>query len=160
MLIESDQFLCVRRLSIFASAGSRARPPSDAAADRAAASGGFSLTRLMRSSRPPPALSAVLEYLLRHAFRQVHEAVVFANIHAADMHALDARLVGDGTDDVSRLDAMYRPDLDAKSFHYCAGRGLAADGSTVLARSHPRSALRLAADLSVARGSSIRGALA
>src|SRR5580698_10922996 len=67
-------------------------------------------------------LLQLLEYLLRHALRQVHVAVVFANVHAPDVHTLDVRFVGDGADDVSGLDTMYRPDFDAKSFHLCRTR--------------------------------------
>src|SRR5258708_816185 len=64
-----------------------------------------------------PHLLQLLEYLLRHALRQVHVAVVFANIHPPDEHAFDFRFVGDGADDVSGLDTMYRPYFDTKSFH-------------------------------------------
>src|SRR5580704_11990925 len=62
-------------------------------------------------------LLQLLEYLLRHALRQVHVAVVFANVHAPDVHTLDVRLVRDGPDDVSGLDTVYGPDFNAKSFH-------------------------------------------
>jgi len=44
-----------------------------------------------------------LEYLIRHALRQVDEAMILANIHAPDVHALDPGLVGDGADDVAGL---------------------------------------------------------
>ena len=71
-----------------------------------------------------PHLLQRLEYLLRHAFRQVDEAVVLADVDPPDVHALDARLVGDRADDVARLDAVYRPHFDAKSFHVpAAARG-------------------------------------
>src|SRR5271169_2291091 len=63
-----------------------------------------------------------LEYLLRHTFRQVDVTMIHANVHPADVHALDPRLVGDGADDVAGLDSMYRPYFDAKSFHEARGR--------------------------------------
>src|SRR5216683_7228628 len=66
-------------------------------------------------------LLQILEYLFRHAFRQVDEAMILSNIHAADVYALDARLVGNGADDVAGLDSMYRPYFDAKSFHEAGG---------------------------------------
>src|SRR5882672_9579475 len=66
-------------------------------------------------------LLQILEYLFRHAFRQVDEAMILPNIHAADMYALDSRLVGDGADDIAGLDPMYRPYFDAKSFHGAGG---------------------------------------
>src|SRR5450631_1995690 len=48
-----------------------------------------------------------LEYLLRHAFRQVHVAMIFANIDTPYVHTLNARLVGNGTNNVAWLDPMY-----------------------------------------------------
>src|ERR1700721_644834 len=69
-----------------------------------------------------PNLLQILEYLLRHAFRQVDETMILTNVHPAYVHALDPRLVGDGTDDVAGLDSMYRPHFDAKSFHQTGGR--------------------------------------
>src|ERR1700680_1417044 len=51
--------------------------------------------------------------------------MVLPNIHAADMHALDTRLVGNGADDISGLDSMYRPYFDAKSFHWARGGSVA-----------------------------------
>src|SRR6202041_3670175 len=68
-----------------------------------------------------PDLLQILEYLLRHAFRQVDETMILTNVHPAYMHALDPRLIGDGTDDVAGLDSMYRPYFDAKSFHQAGG---------------------------------------
>src|ERR1700728_2290062 len=62
-----------------------------------------------------------LEYLLRHAFRQVHETMILPDIHPADVNALDPRLIGNGTDDVAGLDTVYRPYFDAKSFHWAGG---------------------------------------
>src|SRR5258708_7025675 len=66
-------------------------------------------------------LLQILEYLFRHAFRQVDEAVILPNIDAADVYSLDARLVGNGADDVAGLDSMYRPYFDPKSFHEARG---------------------------------------
>src|SRR5260370_21278271 len=66
-------------------------------------------------------LLQILEYLFRHAFRQVDEAVILPDIHAADVYALDPRLVGNRADDVAGLDSMYRPYFDAKSFHEARG---------------------------------------
>src|SRR6267378_499345 len=66
-------------------------------------------------------LLQILEYLARHAFRQVDEAMILPNGHAADVYSLDARLVGNGTHDIAGLDSMYRPYFDAKSFHEAGG---------------------------------------
>src|ERR1700722_4459378 len=53
-----------------------------------------------------PHLLQFLEYLLRHAFRQVDEAMIFSNIHAADVHAFNSSLIGDRADDIAGLDTM------------------------------------------------------
>src|ERR1700736_6477402 len=42
-----------------------------------------------------------LEDLVRHALREVDEAVIVANVDSSDVHALDARLVGDRSDDIA-----------------------------------------------------------
>src|SRR5580698_4616155 len=54
-------------------------------------------------------LLQLLEYRLRHALRQVHVAVILANVDAPDMHSLDVRLVRDGPHDITGLDPMYGP---------------------------------------------------
>ena len=53
---------------------------------------------------------------LGHPFREVHEAVVLANVDLADMAAFEARLVRYGADDVSRLHAVDVADFDAEGF--------------------------------------------
>src|SRR5688572_16808298 len=59
----------------------------------------------------------VVHDLARHAFGQVDQAVVVADVDAADETALQLGLVGDGADDVAGLDAMHMADLDAEGFH-------------------------------------------
>ncbi len=48
-----------------------------------------------------------LEYLLRHAFGQIDETVVFPYVNSADVDAFDFRLVRYRADDIARLDSMY-----------------------------------------------------
>src|SRR6187402_192346 len=60
-----------------------------------------------------PHLLQVSEDLRRHAFRQVDQAVVVTDAHAADELGLDAAFVGDGADDVARLHAMFVANFDA-----------------------------------------------
>src|SRR5690606_27125820 len=61
-----------------------------------------------------PHLLKVLEQLGRHALRQVDQAVVAADVDAADVTRFQFGLVGDRADDVARLDAMLVADVDAK----------------------------------------------
>src|SRR5512133_981878 len=53
-----------------------------------------------------PHLLQVLHQFARHAFGQVDQAVVVADVDAADVPALQVRLVGDRADDVARLHAV------------------------------------------------------
>ena len=80
---------------------------------------------------------------LRHAFGQVDQAVVVADVDAADETAFQLGLVGDGADDVARLDAVRVADLDAEGFHADFGprggalskRGRSRAGASKLGRS-------------------------
>src|SRR5581483_10986269 len=65
-----------------------------------------------------PDLLQVLEDLLGHAGGQVDEAVVVADVDAADVGAVDPGLVGDGADDVAGLDAVDVPDLDPERLFF------------------------------------------
>src|SRR5690349_16024339 len=58
-----------------------------------------------------------MERVLGHAFRQVHQAVVVADINSTDVLAFQLRFVGDRADDVAGLHAMIMADLDAEGFH-------------------------------------------
>ena len=51
-----------------------------------------------------------------HAFGEVHEAVVLADVDMPDMTALEPRLIGDGPNNVARLHAVDVPDFDAEGF--------------------------------------------
>src|SRR5690606_19634396 len=55
--------------------------------------------------------------LARHAFGQLDQAVVVADVDAADVAAFQVGLVGDGADDVGRLDAVRVADFDAEALH-------------------------------------------
>jgi hypothetical protein len=63
----------------------------------------------------------VLEQLLGHAFGQVDQAVVVADVDAADIAAFEVGLVGDRADDVAGLHAVGVTDLDAEGFHADVG---------------------------------------
>ena len=62
-------------------------------------------------------LAQLAQQLLRYPCRQVDEAVIVANHHAADVLAVDAGFIGDRADDVAGLHAVYAADLDAVGFH-------------------------------------------
>src|SRR5262245_39474802 len=62
-------------------------------------------------------LLQLAEDFLRHAFRQVDEAVVFADVDVADEFAIEPGLVGDGADDVAGEHALGVADFDAEGFH-------------------------------------------
>ena len=51
-------------------------------------------------------LLQLAEHFLRHAFRQIDEAVIVADHDAADVLAVEAGFVGDRADDVAGLDAV------------------------------------------------------
>lgn len=78
-----------------------------------------------------PHLLEVLEDLRRHAVREVDQAVVVMDVHAADVLAVQARLVGDGADDVAGLHAMRVADLDAEGLEagLCVARRAFACGT-------------------------------
>src|SRR5207342_2628504 len=59
----------------------------------------------------------VFQQLRRHAFRQIDQRVVVADVDAADVFAVEVGLVGDRTHDVARLHAMGVADFDAEGFH-------------------------------------------
>src|SRR5207342_286090 len=58
----------------------------------------------------------MLHHIDRHARGQVDQAVVLEDLDTADVFALQAGFVGDGTDDVARLHAVVVADFDAESF--------------------------------------------
>src|SRR5450830_2065720 len=57
----------------------------------------------------------MLHQVIRHVARQIQYAVVVEDFDAADMLGVHAGFVGDGADDVARLDAMVMTDFDAIS---------------------------------------------
>ena len=68
----------------------------------------------------------VLHQLTRHAFGQVDQAVVIANVNPTDVAAFQIGLIGDRADDVARLHAVHVADFDAEGFHADFGlRGIA-----------------------------------
>jgi len=71
-----------------------------------------------------PDLFQDLEHIRRHAFGQIDEAVIVADIDAADVLAVQTRFVGNGADDVAGFYAMRMSDFDAECFE--AGFGLVA----------------------------------
>src|SRR4249919_3841684 len=87
--------------------GGRASPSSSRPCGRASPS------RLMRDAH---ALEVVHD-LARHALGQVDQAEVVADVDAADVAALELRLVGDGADDVAGLHAMAMAHFDTEGFH-------------------------------------------
>ena len=58
----------------------------------------------------------LLEDVIRHAHRQVHEAVILADLDMTDVATVDARLIGDGADDVAGKRTVRIADLDAEGF--------------------------------------------
>ena len=58
----------------------------------------------------------VAKDLFGHAFGQVHEAVILANIHTAYEAAFDSRFVRNRAHDIAGLHAMNMADLQAKYF--------------------------------------------
>src|SRR5690606_10521725 len=72
-----------------------------------------------------PHLLQVLEHFGRHALRQVDQAVIVADVDAADVTAFQVRLVGDRADDVARLHTVHVANLDAEGLRLEAllGRG-------------------------------------
>ena len=66
----------------------------------------------------------MLEDVRRHAFRQVDEAVIVADVDAADVLRIESGFVRDRADDVAGLDAVIVTDFDAERFE--AGFPLAA----------------------------------
>lgn len=76
-----------------------------------------------------PYLFQMFEQLLWHAFRQIERTVIIEYLDAADIFRLEPGLVGDGPDDIGRLDAMYVADLDAECLH--ADIGLAIIGFAI-----------------------------
>src|SRR5690606_36624074 len=73
-----------------------------------------------------PDLLQVFEHLARHPLGQVHEAVVLADVDAADVAAFQVGLVGDRADDIGRLHAVHVADLDPERLHREPGRGVRA----------------------------------
>src|SRR5690554_2505287 len=69
-----------------------------------------------------PHLLEVVEDFARHALGQFDQAVVVADVDAADVAAFQVGLVGDGTHAVGRLHPMRVADLDAEAFHADLGR--------------------------------------
>src|SRR5690606_34509963 len=62
-------------------------------------------------------LLQVRHQLRRHALRQVDQAVAAADVDAPDIARVQLDLVGDGADQVARLDLVLMAHLDAKGFH-------------------------------------------
>src|SRR4249919_4070744 len=73
-----------------------------------------------RLARDAHALEVVHD-LARHALGQVDQAEVVADVDAADVAALELRLVGDGADDVAGLHAMAMAHFDTEGFHALFG---------------------------------------
>src|SRR4249919_4301587 len=73
-----------------------------------------------RLARDAHALEVVHD-LARHALGQVDQTEVVADVDAADVAALELRLVGDGADDVAGLHAMAMAHFDTEGFHACFG---------------------------------------
>ncbi len=66
-------------------------------------------------SAHPNGLEAV-ESLIRHTLRKVHESVILVDVDVSDESAIQVRLVRDGADDISGLDAVRMTDFDAVRF--------------------------------------------
>src|SRR5450830_785567 len=62
-----------------------------------------------------PDFLEMLHQVIRHVARQIQYAVVVEDFDTADMLGVHAGFVGDGADDVARLDAMVMTDFDAIS---------------------------------------------
>src|SRR5688500_2035082 len=90
-------------------------------------------------------LLQLAEDLLRHAFRQVDEAVILADVDVPDVLAVEPRLVGDSPDDIARQDAVRVAHLDAERLHRRAVAGLALAARRPLFRLEPRGSRPLAA---------------
>lgn len=45
-------------------------------------------------------------------FLDIYEGAMFADVYSADAAAGDASFVGDGTDDIAGLNAVYAPDVE------------------------------------------------
>lgn len=57
-----------------------------------------------------------VESLFRHADWKIHKAVIVADVDVPDVAAVDVRLIGDGADDISGLDAVCMADFDTVRF--------------------------------------------
>src|SRR4029077_19479186 len=68
-----------------------------------------------------PHLLQDLEHVRRHAFGQIDESVILADVDAADVLAVQARLVGDRADEVAGLHAVVVADFDAEGFEAGVG---------------------------------------
>ena len=58
----------------------------------------------------------LVESLFRHALREIHQAVIVVDVDVPDLAAVQVRLVCDGTDYISGLDAVRMADFDAVRF--------------------------------------------
>jgi len=86
-----------------------------------------SAIRLLRLARVAAARDAQLlsrypdffqefEHVRRHAFWQIDEAVIVANVDATDVLGVEACFVGYRTDDIAGFDAVRMSDFDAERF--------------------------------------------
>jgi hypothetical protein len=80
-------------------------------------------------------LLQLAEDFLRHAFGQVDEAVIFADVDMSNEFAVEAGFIGNRTHDISRQHALGMTDFDAEGFHRRATfRSAGAAPFAVLAR--------------------------
>src|SRR5690606_5705629 len=77
---------------------------------------GFAGPRHAQRAARDTHLLQVLQHFRRHAFGQVHQAVVAADVDAADVAGFQFGLVGDRAHDIARLHAVLVADLDAEGF--------------------------------------------
>jgi hypothetical protein len=62
-------------------------------------------------------LAQILQQLTRHAGGQIDQAELVVDVDAADVLGIQAGFIGNGADDVARLDAVTMTDGDAEALH-------------------------------------------